>query len=147
MEGDGSAFFILTSWITIHIPEISVAYCAYRYKHPIGNTNAPWRLISRWSNPQNATQQIKEYLLKLVQSLLDLALNLFAPGNRMLFKFGGQRGSLIPTELLLKRCLDIVWVCLINIQAGEHELQGFDSRSLMDCKMKLKQVRVSLFFQ
>ena len=65
----------------------------------------------------------------------------------MLFKFGGQRGSLIPTELLLKRCLDIVWVCLINIQAGEHELQGFDSRSLMDCKMKLKQVRVSLFFQ
>lgn len=89
-----------------------------------------------------STQKIRECLLKLVQSLLYLAFHLFRPGNRALFRFGGVRGRPLSTELLLKRYIDLVWICLINIQDGDHELQDFDSQPLVDCKIKLKQVRV-----
>lgn len=94
-----------------------------------------------WNGPPKATQEIRACLFGLVQSLLDLALNLFCvPGNRVLFKFGGERGAPLPADLLLRRCLDIASICLINIQAGHYEVQGFDSRPLM---VKLRQVRIS----
>ena len=114
LEGGGSAFFILTSWITIHIPEVSLAYCTYDNQ-----------LASIGLTPRTC-------LLGLAHNLLNLALKLFEPRNRVSFKFGGQHGIRMRRELLLKRCLDTVWICLINIQAGYLEFQ-----SLIQ---KLKQV-------
>ena len=130
LDGSRSGFFILTSWITIYIPEISVAYRTYCHQ-----------FASIGPALQQQKQEIRASLLSLVHSLLDLSVKLFAPGDQMLFKLGGPRGIPLPTDLLLRRCLDVVWICLINIQAADHESQGPDPWPLSGPLIeRLKQV-------
>ncbi|KAF8453351.1 hypothetical protein BGX38DRAFT_417317 [Terfezia claveryi] len=120
LEGDHSEFLILTSWITIHLPEIGPAYCkllledmGLKSKELFPN----WGVVAR-------ERRTSEFKAAICSCLLNLAWHSVMLVNRLIvdkntkFKLGGERGAGTSKDLLIRRCFDIACICVFNLHTS-----------------------------
>ncbi|KAF8453554.1 hypothetical protein BDZ91DRAFT_749021 [Kalaharituber pfeilii] len=129
VRGDSGAFLIIKSWIAIHMKELGSIYADYR-RRQASQIHSPMQTMMRGLSGLVRNRSLEEpgavnaCLLGLVRSLLNLTETFFREETHK-FKLGGDRSATVPRQLIMRRCFDIMCICIINLSTITPPLPDF----------------------
>ncbi|KAF8460896.1 hypothetical protein BDZ91DRAFT_737945 [Kalaharituber pfeilii] len=123
LGGERSGFLIATSWIEVHMKQLRSVYSSYHHRRPVQPLSPMQAMMQTFGFSQRVNDPLRDdsaaanaCLLDLARSLLDLTEKFFKIETHK-FKLGGDRGSTVPKQFILRRCFDVICICIINLSS------------------------------
>ena len=104
---------LATSWVKLHLPSVWPAYEAAK--------KAPW---FSYFTTNTLPMESEEVILEIVNFLLHVAA---MSNDNLQFSYGGTYRVINPPALLLRRCFDVIHICMLNVlTSAQPTAKSFD---------------------